>query len=153
MGKLRRPLSYGLEQSALLRCYRTHASPAYHLPSACAAEKASGRRAARKATQDHIVRETQPWLFVTSLEPVTHNAKHIIQIYKTRMQIELGFREFKNTRPGLALRETHSFSSTRLANLLLIGMPACFCLWLIGRLAIQRHDYYLLQANTQRDRI
>ena len=113
---------------------------------------ASGRRAARKATQDPIVRETQPWLIVTPLEPITHNAKHIIQIYKTRMQIELAFREFKNTRAGLALRELRSRSSTRLSNLLLVGMLACFCLWLIGRLAIQRHDHYLLQANTQRHR-
>ena len=112
----------------------------------------SGRRAARKSTQDHIRRESQPWLIVTSLNPHNYNTKQVMQLYRTRMQIELGFRDIKNTRDGLALRETRSTSTLRLANLLLVGMLAHFCLWLIGRLAVASGAHYQLQANTERTR-
>ena len=110
----------------------------------------TGQRSARKASHDHVVRETSPWLIVTSFDPDTHGSKRVMQLYKTRMQIELAFREFKNTRAGLALRETRSRASHRLANLLLVGMLASFCLWLVGRLAIKRGDHHRLQANTER---
>lgn len=112
---------------------------------------ASGKRARRKASEDHVKRETTPWLIVTSLAPKTYRAKHVMQIYRTRMQIELAFRDIKNTRAGLALRETRSRTQARLANLLLVGMLASFCLWLIGRLAVERKAHYQLQANTVRD--
>ena len=113
---------------------------------------ASGRRAARKASQDHVRTQTQPWLIVTSLDPATHGAHQVMRLYKTRMQIELAFRDIKNTRAGLALRETRTRNALRLANLLLIGMLASFCLWLIGRLAVEHGDHYRLQANTERKR-
>lgn len=58
------------------------------------------------------------------------------------MRRELAFRDIKNTRAGLALRETRSRASHRLANLLLVGMLASFCLWLVGRLAIQRGERF-----------
>ena len=113
---------------------------------------ASGRRAARKASQDHVRTQTQPWLIVTSLDPATHGAHQVMRLYKTRMQIELAFRDIKNTRAGLALRETRTRNPLRLANLLLIGMLASFCLWLIGRIAVEHGDHFRLQANTERKR-
>ena len=111
---------------------------------------ASGKRARRKTSQDHVTRETQPWLIVTSLDPVLYQAKQVMQFYRTRMHIELAFRDIKNIRDGLALRETRSCNDQRLANLLLVGMLAHFCLWLIGRLAKARRMHYRLQANTER---
>ena len=111
---------------------------------------ASGRRAKRRASEDHVKRETAPWLIVTSLDPQTYDTKHVMTLYRTRMQIELAFRDIKNTRAGFALRETRSRSYTRLANLLLVGMLAHFCLWLIGRFAVERDEHYQLQANTER---
>ena len=85
------------------------------------------------------------------MDPETYQAKQVMQCYRTRMQIELAFRDIKNTRTGLALRETRSRSLDQLANLLLVGMLASFCLWLIGRLAVERKAHYQLQANTVRD--
>lgn len=111
---------------------------------------ANGRRAKRKASEDHVKRETAPWLIVTSLDPQSYDAKHVMALYRTRMQIELAFRDIKNTRAGFALRETRSRTHARLANLLLVGMLAHFCLWLVGRFAMKRDEHYQLQANTER---
>lgn len=100
----------------------------------------AGRRAARKYSNAHALRETSPGLIVTSLDPTTDSPHHIIHRYKTRRQIEQAFRDIKNTRAGFALREARSRSPQRLANLLLVG-----------RLAIQQGDHYQLQANTVRN--
>ncbi len=61
-----------------------------------------------------------------------------MQCYRARMQIEQAFRDIKNMRSRLCLIQTRLCYSNRLANLLLIGMLASFCIWLVGRLAEQR---------------
>jgi len=108
----------------------------------------SGRRSQRTVSNANALRETSPWLLVTSLEPGSYPARAIVALYRTRMQIEQAFRDIKNTRSGFCLRQTRSRAPYRLAHLLLIGMLATFAAWLVGRLAEQQKQQYQFQANT-----
>ncbi len=112
----------------------------------------AGKRSQRKVSNANALRETSPWLIVTSLSPEEYSSKKITHCYRTRMQIEQAFRDIKNMRSGLCLRQTRSRSLNRLANLLLIGMLASFCIWLVGRLAEQQKQHYQFQANTVKDK-
>ncbi len=55
-------------------------------------------------------------------------------------------------RTGLCLRQSRSRSLIRLANLLLVGMLASFCIWLVGRLAEHQKLHYQFQANTLKNK-
>ena len=144
------PRYYGLIELARRHPLRCHLHLLRQKPKGRHRITTRGQPATGRASQKNALRETSPWLIVTSLEPATHTAKHVIQLYKTRMQIELAFRDIKNYRAGFALRQTRSRTPQRLANLLLVGMLANFCLWLLGRAAIERKAHYRLQANTHR---
>jgi hypothetical protein len=109
-----------------------------------------GQRACSRHSKKNALREASPWLLVSSLGPEDISAKQVIQLYRTRMQIEEAFRDIKNSRTGFALTQTRSRSPERLANLLLVGMLATLVLWLIGRLAEDRQLHYQYQANTVR---
>jgi hypothetical protein len=109
-----------------------------------------GQRACSRHRKKNALREASPWLLVSSLGPEDISAKQVIQLYRTRMQIEEAFRDIKNSRTGFALTQTRSRSPERLANLLLVGMLATLVLWLIGRLAEDRQLHYQYQANTVR---
>lgn len=145
-----KPRYYGLIELARRRPLRCHLHLLRQRPKGRHRKTTRGQRATGRASKKNALRETSPWLIVTSLEPTTHSAKHVIQLYKTRMQIELAFRDIKNYRAGFALRQTRSRTPQRLANLLLVGMLASFCLWLVGRAAVKRKAHYRLQANTHR---
>jgi len=95
-------------------------------------------------------REDSPWLLVASLGHDAVSAKQVIQLYRTRMQIEEAFRDIKNQRTGFSLTETRTRAPERLANLLLVGMLATLVVWLMGRLAEQNQWHYRYQANTVR---
>lgn len=107
-----------------------------------------GHKARSKHSQKNARREQSPWILATSLDKNVFSAKQVVQLYRTRMQIEEAFRDIKNQRNGFSLSETRSHSPERLANLLLIGMLATFMLWLIGRLAEEKQLHYQYQANT-----
>jgi len=107
-----------------------------------------GHRARSKHSRKNAQREQSPWILVSSLNGRGFTAKQVIQLYRTRMQIEESFRDIKNQRTGFSLSETRSHSAERLANLLLIGMLATFVVWLIGRLAEEKKLQYQYQANT-----
>ena len=109
-----------------------------------------GRRSRSKHSKKNALREQSPWLLVTSLDPDQVTTKQVIQLYRTRMQIEEAFRDIKNQRTGFSLTETRSRSPQRLANLLLIGMLATLVVWLMGRLAEEKQLHYQYQANTVR---
>lgn len=111
-----------------------------------------GHKARSKHSQKNAKREQSPWVLATSLEGNTFSAKQVIQLYRTRMQIEEAFRDIKNQRTGFSLSETRSHSPERLANLLLIGMLATFVVWLIGRMAEEKQLHYQYQANTVKTR-
>ncbi|NIR50592.1 MAG: transposase, partial [Aliifodinibius sp.] len=77
-------------------------------------------------------RERSPWLIVTSLNHHYANTKQILNLYRTRMQIEEGFRDMKNSRWGLSFNEARCTSTYRYENLLLVAHLATFVIWMIG---------------------
>lgn len=107
-----------------------------------------GQKAQSRHSKKNAQRENTPWLLVSSLGQDDVSAKQVIQLYRTRMQIEEGFRDIKNHRTGFSLSDTRTRSPERLANLLLIGMLATLVIWLIGRLAEEQKLHYQFQANT-----
>ena len=109
-----------------------------------------GKRAQSRHSKKNAQREASPWILASSLSPDEATAKQVIQRYRTRMQIEEGFRDLKNHRTGFALSSTRSRSPERLANLLLVGMLATLMLWLMGRMAEAKQRHYQYQANTVR---
>jgi hypothetical protein len=107
-----------------------------------------GLRARSQHSKKNALREQLPWLLVTSLPHAHGAARQIIQLYRTRMQIEEAFRDIKNQRTGFSLTDTRTRSPQRLANLLLIGMLATLVVWMLGRLAEEKQLHYQYQANT-----
>jgi hypothetical protein len=107
-----------------------------------------GHRAQSRHSMKNAQRENTPWLLVSSLGQDAVSAKQVIQLYRTRMQIEEGFRDIKNQRTGFALCETRTRAPQRLSNLLLVGMLATLVVWLMGRLAEEKQWHYHYQANT-----
>ena len=107
-----------------------------------------GDKARSKHSQKNAQRERSPWLLVSSISQETLSAKQVIQLYRTRMQIEEGFRGIKNQRTGFSLSNTRTRSPERLANLLMLGMLAMLVVWLMGRLAEEKRWHYQYQANT-----
>lgn len=107
-----------------------------------------GARCASKHSEKNAHRERSPWLLVTSLVGGAKNTKRVINIYKTRMQIEEAFRDMKNTRWGFSLREAKSTTTYRYENLMLVGTLATFALWLMGKVVELKQWQYRYQANT-----
>jgi hypothetical protein len=89
-----------------------------------------GHKVRCSSSLKHARRCKEPWLIATSLCSI--KAKKIIRIYKLRMQIEQGFRDIKNQRNGLCLRETRSNNLPRLSILLLIAALATFVICIYG---------------------
>lgn len=94
----------------------------------------------------------EPWFLVTNLSTDKLSAKQAVEIYKTRMQIEESFRDCKNQRIGLSLKESKSRSAKRLQILLLIAALATLFLWLIGKAANSKGLQKDFQANTVSDK-
>jgi hypothetical protein len=100
----------------------------------------------------HGKREREPWLIATSLPREAFNENQIISVYKKRMQIEEGYRDLKNTRNGLGLRDCRSFKKNRLNIALLLGATATLFLWILGVIAKMGKQHYQFQANTVKKR-
>ena len=111
-----------------------------------------GVRCASKHSEKNAQRERTPWLIVTSLTGGTKMTNRIINIYKTRMQIEEAFRDMKNPRWGFSLREAKSTTTYRYENLMLVGTLATFALWLMGKVIELKQWQYRYQANTTKTR-
>lgn len=94
----------------------------------------------------------EPWILATSLPGDSTLARRIINIYKSRMQIEQNFRDIKNQRWGFGLRDSKTENIQRLEVLLLIGYIASIILWLIGMVAEANKLQYGFQANTIKER-
>jgi hypothetical protein len=107
-----------------------------------------GIRCAMKHSEKNAHRERTPWLIVTSLDNRYANTRQVINLYKTRMQIEEGFRDVKNSRWGLAFNEARCSSTYRYENLLLVAHLATFAIWLIGKIAEVKNWHRHYQANT-----
>jgi hypothetical protein len=91
-----------------------------------------------------------PWIIATSLGGSIQLARRIINIYKSRMQIEQNFRDDKNQRWGFALRYSRTENIKRLAIMLLIAFIATFMLCMIGIIAEEKKMQFDFQANTIR---
>jgi hypothetical protein len=112
----------------------------------------SGQRCASVQSEKNAQRERTPWLIVTSLSGGTKMTKRIINIYKTRMQIEEAFRDMKNSRWGFSLSEAKCTTTSRYENLMLVGTLATFAAWLMGKVAELKQWQYRYQANTTKTR-
>lgn len=79
-----------------------------------------------------IKRASEPWLLVASVSLHQRTPKQIVKIYKTRMQIEEGFRDCKAVNYGLSLSQNRRMNLYRRTVLCLIAACAIFVLWCIG---------------------
>lgn len=111
-----------------------------------------GERCEMSHRKKNARRERTPWLIVTSLEGGSSMTKRIIHLYRTRMQIEEGFRDIKNSRWGFSLDEARVSSAYRYENRLLIGTLATFAVWLTGKIAELKNMQRQYQANTIKTR-
>jgi DDE family transposase len=92
----------------------------------------AGKKRQAKKDQVHAKREKEPWLLVASLSLLGRPAKQIIKIYRTRMQIEEGFRDCKAAHYGLGLSQNKGMKENRRSILCLLAALATFLLWCIG---------------------
>jgi len=111
-----------------------------------------GQRSAMIHSKKNAHRERTPWLIVTSLQGGTSITKRVISLYQTRMQIEEGFRDIKNSRWGFSLDEARVSTTYRYENLLLVGALATFAVWLTGKIAELKNIHRQYQANTIKTR-
>lgn len=92
----------------------------------------------------------EPWLLVTRIDDLS--AEQLVDIYKTRMSIEEGFRDLKCPRFGWSFELARSKIRFRLENLLLIAALASITAWICGYAASRADVVGQLQANTERGR-
>lgn len=109
-----------------------------------------GKKTAMKHSLKNAERERSPWLLATSLPGGATSTKWVMNLYKTRMQIEEAFRDVKNTRWGFSLNEARSKIPYRYENLLLIAQLATLAVWLVGTVAQRQQWHRSYQANTVR---
>lgn len=112
--------------------------------------KKRGGRSQCTTSKYQETKANEPWLLVAKLPSTVKSAHHVVQLYKTRMQIEEGFRDTKNQRLGVGLSQARSTTTERYDNLLLIAALVLFVLWCIGKVAVDRGYHSALQANTVR---
>ena len=135
--------------------YKSHPMKFRFVLSNAPKKKGRQRRTTRgtkgRRTTDHQAasRAKEPWLLATSLKC---NAKTVVAIYATRMQIEESFRDRKSFRHGWSLRHLGCHSPERTAVLLLCAALANVALQLIGIAAERRNLHHAFQANTVRNR-
>jgi len=108
-----------------------------------------GARCHSGQSNKHASREREPWLLVSNLPGGFHAAKRVVSLFRTRMQIEEGFRDLKSPRHGFALRENLGRRLERTANLLLIAALGVLATWLMGLHGYQGNLHRGLQANTE----
>lgn len=94
-----------------------------------------------------------PWILASSLPGTSPiKIKRVIEIYKSRMQIEEGFRDLKNSKYGFGLRNAHSRSVKRVTVLLFIAMLAALIAWLFGNVAERNGWDKFFRVNTIKSR-
>ncbi len=91
-----------------------------------------GKKRRSQKNKIQVKRASEPWLLVASLSLQQRTPKQIVKIYKTRMQIEEGFRDCKAVHYGLCLSQNRRMNRTRRSVLCLIAACTIFVLWCIG---------------------
>ena len=108
----------------------------------------SGQTSRSKHSKASASRNTDPWVLVTSLPAQSNLAKRVVNIYRTRMQIEEGFRDMKSARYGLGFSHNKTTRLTRMMNLILLTTLASLVLLLIGWAVSVHHLHRRYQANS-----
>lgn len=125
----------------------------YHAPRKNrAAITKAGRKDRSKRSLKIAIGQQEPWLLLSNL-PVHHNsADKVVEIYRSRMQIEELFRDLKSHRFGFSFRGNSSRSTFRIEALLTLASLALTAIWIAGLVAISKNQHWHLQANTIRNR-
>lgn len=106
---------------------------------------------AKGSREDKFARSNrEPWLLASNLDGIT--ARQVVELYRTRMQIEEAFRDLKAPRHGFAFRQNMGRQPERVANLLLLAALGMLTTWLMGLIAQARGLHHGMQANTVRNR-
>jgi hypothetical protein len=92
----------------------------------------TGKQARCAYSLKQAKRESEPWLLAGCPELGSCTAKQIVALYKTRMQIEEGFRDTKSNRFGFWLADASRISIQRRMILLLIASLANIIAWCLG---------------------
>jgi hypothetical protein len=108
-----------------------------------------GTKGRNTADRQRSAAAREPLLLVTSL---AEQARAIVAIYRTRMQIEETFRDFKSHRYGWSLEDVRCRTPARIDVLLLIAALAVVAMHMVGLAARQHNLDRGLQANTERKR-
>jgi hypothetical protein len=116
-------------------------------------DKPKGRHSRRNdgMTKEYRKGAAEPWLLASSLGH-RQAAKLVIRIYRTRMQIEEGFRDLKSARYGFSFAYAKSQQPERVQILLLIAALASFLAWFSGWVAEQQQLHLQFQANSIKHR-
>ncbi|MFB3059135.1 MAG: IS4 family transposase [Gammaproteobacteria bacterium] len=92
----------------------------------------AGTKRQSRRNKIQLKRAREPWVLVASLSLRQRAPKQIVSIYKTRMQIEEGFRDCKAVHYGLCLSQHRHMNLQRRSVLCLIAACAIFILWCVG---------------------
>ncbi len=92
----------------------------------------TGKKRQSKKNKTYAKRQKEPWLLVVSLSLHGRTPEQIVKIYRTRMQIEEGFRDCKAVHYGLNLSQKKNMRMERRSILCLLATLANFILWCIG---------------------
>ncbi|MEX0964512.1 MAG: IS4 family transposase [Pseudohongiellaceae bacterium] len=92
----------------------------------------SGVARRSKQSHSHAGREREPWLLVYSNSLKDRTPEQLVALYRSRMQIEEGFRDSKATHYGLGLSQQGNTKEKRRAVMCLIATLAHFVLWCVG---------------------
>ena len=111
-----------------------------------------GQRARSAHSKRQAAREREPWLLVTSLSTRSARPQRVVSIYARRMQIEEAFRDLKSARYGLGFDVSCSYTTQRIAVLLLVALLALYVAWVIGTCVERCNQQRRYQANTERRR-
>jgi hypothetical protein len=96
----------------------------------------------------HKKSANDPWLLSTSLPRHSRLAKRVVKIYRTRMQIEEGFRDMKSSRFGLGFEQNDTRQIQRMTIIILLTTLANWILMILGMAAIVSGHHRQYQANT-----
>ncbi len=113
----------------------------------------SGKPKQSSYSKAHAKGAEAPWLLSTSLPRDSTLARRVVTIYKTRMQIEEGFRDLKSRQYGLGFEQNKSYTTRRLSVLILMSTLAHMVLMLTGMavtLANKHRDYQANSIKTRR---
>lgn len=121
--------------------------------------KAKGRvtltKFGKATTAKHITKprkgNKEPWLLATSLSSKQWNAKKIVKLYSSRMQIEESFRDMKSVSLGTGLAQARTYKTNRMKILVMVATLANTFSWLMGRALENTKKIRAFQANSVAD--